>query len=233
MAANRKLLAVAVACAAAVVGVTGCSSDGDKDPFEGMSAKEIADKAADASKGAGSFRVTGEGKQADKSVKVDFSVAKSGDCTGKTDAGDKGVGELLVSGKTQYVKGDEAFWKNSMGSSAAAGKLAGKWVKTPNEKQEGTCSADQMFQSKKLKNVKREKDSDVNGKKAAVLTKNESGKKTTFYVAAEGKPYFLKVVTSDKEGPGTMYFTDYGKPVTVKAPPADQVADLKEVMSGS
>ncbi|MFG2649177.1 hypothetical protein [Streptomyces sp. NPDC048436] len=229
MAANRKLLAAAVACAAAFVGITGCSSE-EKDPFDGMSADKIAKKAADASKGAGSFRVSGEGKQDAKTVKVDFSVAKSGDCEGKMDGGKGGIAELLVSGDTQYMKGDEAFWKDAMGGSGKASTLKDKWVKTPNAKGEGICNADAMFQTKDLKKLKRGDDSEVGGKKAAVLTKNESGKKTSFYVAAEGKPYFLKVVTSGKEDPGTMNFTDYGKPVAVKAPAPGDVMDMEELM---
>ncbi|MBM7170676.1 hypothetical protein JQK87_20220 [Streptomyces sp. G44] len=231
MAANRKLLAVAVACSAAVIGLAGCGSDEEKDPFEGMSADKIADKAADASKGAGSFKIAGEGKQDGKPLKMDFSIAKSGECKGKMDGGAKGTAEFLVTGGTQYMKGDEAFWKDSMGGSAQASRLKDKWVKTPNEKKEGICDADEMFKSSELKGLKREKDAEVDGEKAAVLTKKESGKKSTFYVATEGKPYFLKVVTTGKEDPGTMYFSDYGKPVAVKAPPANEIMDLKELMS--
>ncbi|MFC8129581.1 hypothetical protein [Streptomyces sp. NPDC057302] len=229
MAANRKLLTAAVACAAVFVGVTGCSSE-EKDPFDGMSADKIADKASDASKGAGSFRVSGEGKQDAETVKVDFSVAKSGDCKGKVGGGAGGTAELLVSGDAQYMKGDEAYWKKAMGGSDKASTLKGKWVKTPNTGNGGVCDRDAMFQSKELKKLEREKDSEVDGKKAAVLTKDESGKKTTFYVAAEGKPYFLKVVTDTKEDPGTMYFSDYGKPVAVKAPAPGDVMDMKELM---
>ncbi|MGA4851178.1 hypothetical protein ACOBQB_34860 [Streptomyces sp. G5(2025)] len=230
MAANRKLLAVAVACSAAVIGLAGCGSDEEKDPFEGMSADKIADKAADASKGAGSFTVSGEGKQDGKPLKVDFSVSKAGDCKGKMDGGAKGAAEFLVTGDTQYMKGDEAFWKEAMGGSQAS-RMKDKWVKTPNEKKEGFCDADDMFKSSELKGLKREKDAEVDGKNAAVLTKNKSGKKSTFYVATEGKPYFLKVVTTGKDDPGTMHFSDYGQPVEVKAPPASEVMDLKELMS--
>ncbi|MEV2249975.1 hypothetical protein AB0I94_05305 [Streptomyces sp. NPDC050147] len=229
MAANRKILAAAVACAAAFVGITGCSSE-EKDPFEGMSADKIAKKAADASKDAGSFRVAGEGKQDSETVKVDFSVAKAGDCKGKVGGGAGGTAELLVADKTQYIKGDEAYWKKAMGGSGKASALKDKWVKAPSGGNGGVCDPDAMFQSKELKKLERGKDSEVDGKKAAVLTKDDSGKKTTFYVAAEGKPYFLKIVTSGKEDPGTMNFTDYGKPVDVKAPAPGDVMDMEELM---
>lgn len=229
MAANRKLLAAAVACSAAFVAVTGCSSE-EKDPFEGMSADKIAKKAADASKDAGSFKVTGEGKQDSKPLKVDFSVAKSGDCEGKMDGGAGGTAEFLVSGENQYMKGDKAYWKNAMGGAGKTSQFEGKWVKTPNAQGKSVCDADAMFQSKDLKKLKREKDAEVDGKKAAVLTKDKSGKKTTFYVAAEGKPYFLKVVTTGESDPGTMNFTDYGKSVAIKAPAPNEVVDLEELM---
>ncbi|MEU1024431.1 hypothetical protein ABZ366_20500 [Streptomyces sp. NPDC005904] len=232
MAANRKLLAVAVACSAAVIGLAGCGSDDEKkDPFEGMSADKIAKKASAASKDAGSFRVSGKGEQDGKAIKVDFSVAKSGECKGKMDGGAQGAAELLVVDGNQYMKGDEAFWKDAMGGGSQASRLKDKWVKTPNQKKEGACQADDMFKSGELKGLKREKDAEVDGKTAAVLTKTKSGKKSTFYVATEGKPYFLKVVNTGKDDPGTMYFSDYGKPVEVKAPPAGEIMDLKELMS--
>lgn len=229
MAANRKLLAAAVACSAAFVAVTGCSSE-EKDPFEGMSADKIAKKAADASKDAGSFKVTGEGKQDNKPLNVDFSVAKSGDCEGKMDGGAGGTAEFLVSGDTQYMKGDKAYWENAMGGAGKTSQFEGKWVKTPNAQGKSVCDADAMFQSKDLKKLKREKDAEVDGKKAAVLTKDKSGKKTTFYVAAEGKPYFLRVVTDGESDPGTMNFSDYGKSVAIKAPAPNEVVDLEELM---
>ncbi|TGB00611.1 hypothetical protein [Streptomyces sp. MZ04] len=233
MAANRKLLAAAVACAAAFVGITGCSSEDKKDPFEGMSADKIADKAADASKDAGSFRVAGQGKQEGKPIKVDFSVAKSGDCKGKMGGAEQGTAEILVSGEFSYMKGDEKFWKETTGGSAQSELLKGRWMKVPNDKGDGTCNPDDMFKSDELKDLKREKDAEVNGQNTAVLTKKESGKKSTFYVATEGKPYFLKVVTTGSDDPGTMLFSDYGKPVVVKAPPADQVVDPEKLGASS
>ncbi|MEV0111810.1 hypothetical protein AB0H77_00950 [Streptomyces sp. NPDC050844] len=231
MAANRKLLAAAVACAAAIVGLTGClGGDEEKDPFEGMSADKIAKKASDASKDAGSFRVAGEGKQEGKPLKVDFSVAKSGDCKGKMDGGTDGTAEFLVSGDTQYMKGDAAYWKSAMGGGGQTSRFEDKWVKSPNAKGAGVCDPDSMFQSKDLKKLKRGDDAEVDGTKAAVLTKSKSGKKSTFYVAMEGKPYFLKVVTSSKEDPGTMNFSDYGKSVAIKAPAPNEVVDMEELM---
>ncbi|MGW0903704.1 hypothetical protein [Streptomyces sp. NPDC002853] len=231
MAANRKLLAAAVACAAAFVGITGCSSE-EKDPFEGMSADKIAKKAADASKGAGSFKVSGKGEESGKSMQVDFAVAKSGDCQGETGSSATGTGEILVSGKDSYFKGDDKFWK-STGSAALGEKLKGRWMKSPPGQENKTCDKDQMFESKELKGLKREKDAEVDGEKTAVLTKKDGGQTVTYHVALDGKPYFLQIDKKGGDDPVKLNFGDYGKSVVVKAPPADQVVeqdDLKDLM---
>ncbi|MGA4839740.1 hypothetical protein [Streptomyces sp. G45] len=228
MAANRKLLAAAAACAAAVIGITGCGSDdGDKDPFEGMSADKIAKKAVDASKGAGSFKVSGQGEEDGKQVQIDFAVAKSGDCQGKTGSAAQGSGEIVVVDKTSYFKGDEKFWQNT-GSAQMGKKLKGRWMKSPGGKDSETCDKDEMFNSAKLKGLKREKDAEVDGEKAAVLTKKTGKKRFTYYVAMDGKPYFLRIEEKSDEST-KMTFSDYGTSITVKAPPADQVVDEKDL----
>ncbi|MGW0903702.1 hypothetical protein [Streptomyces sp. NPDC002853] len=44
-------------------------------------------------------------------------------------------------------------------------------------------------------------------------------------------PILLKADTSGKDDPGTMNFTDYGKPVVVKAPAPNEVMDVQELMA--
>ncbi|MET7357061.1 hypothetical protein ABZS76_01310 [Streptomyces sp. NPDC005562] len=233
MAANRKLLAVAVVCAAAVIGVTGCGSDsGDKDPFDGMSADKIAEKASKASKDAGSYTMNGQMKQGGQTSDIEFAVAKSGDCKGTMGSAKSGKAEFLSVGEFQYSKGDDKFW-DAKGGGSTAELLKGRWVKQPNRSGKPICNPDDMFSNKNLKKLKREDDTDVAGQKAAVLTRTKKDETTTFYVAMEGKPYFLKVVNKGKDGPGTVTFKDYGKAVEVKAPPADQVVDPKKLGSAS
>ncbi|MET9546121.1 MULTISPECIES: hypothetical protein [unclassified Streptomyces] len=232
MAANRKLLAVAVACAAAVIGVTGCSSDGDKDPFDGMSADKIAEKASKASKDAGSYRMKGQMKQKGEVSDIEFSVAKSGDCKGTMGSAKMGKAEFLSAGEFSYSKGDDKFWE-AQGGGSTAELLKGRWVKQPNKGGKAICNPDDMFSNKNLKKLKRKDDAEVGGAKAAVLTRTKDGETTTFYVAMEGKPYFLKVVNKGSDGPGTVTFSDYGKTVDVKAPPASEVVDPEKLASGS
>ncbi|MFD5700323.1 hypothetical protein [Streptomyces lasiicapitis] len=229
MAANRKLLAVAAACAAVVIGVTGCSGDdgGDKDPFEGMSADKIAKKASKASKNAGSFtmksQVTEDGGQATG----EFAVAKGGDCKATIDSRKNGHSEILTVDKSSYMKADEKYWKATAGATIA-GRVKGRWVKAPSQG-ESSCALGDMFESKKLKGLKREKDAEVDGKKAAVLVKKKGDKTSTFYVAMEGKPYFVKVTNDGGDEKGTATFSGYGEPVDVKAPAPGEVVDQKQL----
>ncbi|WP_030560613.1 hypothetical protein [Streptomyces aureocirculatus] len=223
MAANRKLLAVAVACTA-VVGIAGCGGDdGDKDPFEGMSADKIADKASAASKGAGSYRMVGEFKEEGGKNRIDLSVSDAGGCKGSMTSARKGKAEILASGKATYIKAGEDFWKAQTGSSSVGELAKGRWVKST----EGSspCGQKDMFKNDNLNKLERKDDAEVDGTKTAVLTRKKGKETTTFYVAMEGKPYFLKVDNESGDGPGTVTFSDYGKPVDVKAPPADQVVD--------
>ncbi|GHE79457.1 lipoprotein [Streptomyces longispororuber] len=228
MAANRKLLAAAAVCAVAVIGVTGCSSDsGDKDPFEGMSADKIAKKASTASRGAGSFTMLSRTTQDGQEITGEFSVLESGDCKATIESPKTGHSELLTIGETSYIKGDEAFWKAT--GPGVADRVKGRWVKSP-AKGKSACDLGgrKMFEGKKLKGLERGDDAEVDGQKTAVLVKKKGDETTTFYVALEGKPYFLKV-TNDGDSKGTATFRDFDKPIDVKAPPSGEVVDEKEL----
>ncbi|MFB7588245.1 hypothetical protein [Streptomyces sp. NPDC056169] len=48
----------------------------------------------------------------------------------------------------------------------------------------------------------------------------------TVYVATEGEPYILRLVTTGGDEPGTITFSHYDRPVEVKAPPAKDIAAL-------
>ncbi|MBT2390292.1 hypothetical protein J7E87_12870 [Streptomyces sp. ISL-1] len=97
---NRKILAVAALCVTAAVGLTACgggqSEDtADKaassppspkapvDPFEGLTADQIADKALKATKAANSLKVAGEGKDDGKDLSLEFALSKAGDCASR------------------------------------------------------------------------------------------------------------------------------------------------------
>lgn len=228
MAANRKLLAAAAVCAAAVIGVTGCDNgdDGAKDPFKGMSADKIAKKASNASKDAGSFTMKSRIQEKGGQTTGEVAVAESGDCKTKVDSAEKGHSEFRTVGKTSYLKAEEKYWKTTVGPTMA-GRVKGRWVKMSTQGQ-SACSVGDMFESKKLKGLKRADDAEVDGKKAAVLVKKKGAETTKFYVAMEGKPYFVKI-TNDGDNKGMATFSGFGEPVGVEAPPSGQVVDQKQL----
>ncbi|MFC8761028.1 hypothetical protein ACFUAG_09975 [Streptomyces sp. NPDC057193] len=47
------------------------------------------------------------------------------------------------------------------------------------------------------------------------------------------KPYVLRVVETGGKEPGTLTLSDFDKPVTAAAPPADQVVDMEQLTKGA
>ncbi|WP_411108291.1 hypothetical protein [Streptomyces sp. c-19] len=253
MRANRKLWAVATVCVAVVAGVTGCSKGDDKpaDPFTGLTADAIADKAVNTTKAATALRMNGTGKSDGDELTVDFSVDDKGNCKGTMQAPKGGKAELIGTGGVSYMKGDDTFWRSSGGedgasadeSGAMAEMLKGRWLKMPADAGSDSPSAfcdlktivKDMDEETPRKGMTRGADADVDGKPAVTLTKKgEKGETTTFYVAKDAaKPYILRVVETGGEEPGTTTLSDFDKPVTATAPPADQTVDMEELMKGA
>ncbi|MGW0735038.1 hypothetical protein [Streptomyces sp. NPDC002851] len=229
MAATRKFMATAAACAAALAGVTGCF--GEKDAFDGQSADQIADKAVAAMRGTDSLKMHSTGKQDGKPVTVDLEVAESGTCKTSMNLADMGKVESLTVDKQTYTKGDATYMKKILGEDAAK-KASGRWLKQPEGQGGGAaqdCATDKMFTSSELKGVKRGDDSEVAGKKTVTLVKKDKNQTTTFHVAAEGEPYILKAETKGKD-PSIADFTGFNQKFTVKAPPADEIVELEELL---
>ncbi|MEU6878148.1 hypothetical protein [Streptomyces sp. NPDC046712] len=264
MVANRKIWVAAMVCAATVVGVTGCSKSddtkakGDKkepvasatttqapvDPFKGLDADAIADRAVQATKGATSVHVVGDTTDDGDKMTLDLAV-DSKSCTGKMGMKDA-TADLLKADGTMYMKGDEKFWQviaGGEGGSAEEGQalaelLKGRWMKM--SKANAGEMADLCDLNGLMKDIDKDKsehkgmtkgpDAVVDGKPAVTLTKKKStGETTTMYVAKEGQPFILKVVDVGGDDPGTFVFSEYNKPVTATAPPADQVMDPEKL----
>ncbi|MFF4228824.1 hypothetical protein [Streptomyces sp. NPDC001820] len=257
---NRKILAVAALCVTAAVGLTACGGGQSEDtagkaassppspktpvdPFEGLTADQIADKALKATKAANSLKLAGEGKDDGKDLSWEFTLSNAGNCTGKLSYTGSGQAELLVVDKVTYMKADEAFWKGiakqkgtpAKQSTALAEMMKGRWMKAPADKSggmAGLCNLDALLKKmgdEDTSGVTKGESAEINGQKAITLTRKEGAETHTFYVATEGQPYFLKFVTEGGDEPGTVSISDYNKPVAVTAPPADQIFDLDKV----
>lgn len=74
----------------------------------------------------------------------------------------------------------------------------------------------------------RGKTTTVDGTPAIVLHEKDGKDSYTLYVATEGKPYLLKVVSKSAKDPGTVTFGDFNTPVPAEKP-AGKVIDLNEM----
>ncbi|BBC33771.1 putative lipoprotein [Streptomyces graminofaciens] len=245
---RRTALAALCIAAAATVTLTGCLPGGDdkpKGPFAGLSGGEIADKAVKATSNATSLRMKGEiqDDSAGGKVEIDMAMNKKGDCAGTMSIGGQGKAELIKSGDTIYMKYDEAFLRAQSKDSSkeetdmVVDMLAGKWTKTSATAEDSKdiasfCDLDTVLSDVEDTNsdAERGKTTTVDGTSAITLTERDGKDRYTLYVATEGKPYLLRVVSKSADEPGDITFTDYEKPVPAEAPKGD-VLDLDKELS--
>ncbi|HSX98871.1 MAG TPA: hypothetical protein VLG91_15995 [Streptomyces sp.] len=238
---RRTALAALCIAATATFSLTGCLPGEDKadGPFAGLTGGEIANKAVKATTDAESLRMKGEGQDSSgETVQMDIAMNKKGDCAGTLSMNGEGEAELVKVGDTIYMKYDEAFVRaQSKGSSKeeadmVVDMLAGKWTKTSATAKDSKdiasfCDLDTMLADFKDVNsdATRGKTAEVDGTPAITLDEKDGKDRYTLYVATEGKPYLLRVVSKSAKEPGDLVFTDYDKPVPAKAPKG-KVIDL-------
>ncbi|MFD5099985.1 hypothetical protein [Streptomyces albidochromogenes] len=221
-------------------GLTACGDEAKDDPFKGQKADAIAAKAVKATNGASSVHMAGTAHQeGGTTIKVDFKVDTQDNCTG-TLSGQGTEAEVIKTSETGYVKGNDAFWQNSLKAQPGAEKmisqLRGRWVKTPADETSTRDICDKQAFLAAMDNDKSERKgmtkgrtTTVDGQEAIVLKKKDGDQTLTLYVATKGKPYILKTTATGGENPSTMNFTDYNKTVKATPPPADKVVDPKKL----
>jgi hypothetical protein len=238
---RRTALAALCIAATATFSLTGCLPGEDKadGPFAGLTGGEIANKAVKATTDAESLRMKGEGQDSSgETVQMDIAMNKKGDCAGTLSMNGEGEAELVKVGDTIYMKYDEAFVRaQSKGSSKeeadmVVDMLAGKWTKTSATAKDSKdiasfCDLDTMLADFKDVNsdATRGKTAEVDGTPALVLNEKDGKDRYTLYIATEGKPYLLRVVSKSADEPSDLTLTDYNKPVPAEAPKG-KVIDL-------
>ncbi|MGW4381682.1 hypothetical protein [Kitasatospora sp. NPDC004531] len=243
-----------------MTGMTACGSDDRagsdaQNGLSGLAGQEILAKARAAGEKAPSVRMTLRMEQGSGAELITTSVARGGDC-----ATEIGGGDPIQAGadaKAQQIhilrKGDQSYMK--IESPVGAGGPADKWMAGRGK------AAVQMNSYCELALTMPETIGDmagaggewvaeagtrINGVPAAVLryvpgaaaadlaldAEADSGSEIRIAVAAEGEPYLLRAEMTTRAGRATMFFRDYGAPVTVTPPPADQVADFGDEPAG-
>ncbi|MFG2644418.1 hypothetical protein ACGFYP_26020 [Streptomyces sp. NPDC048370] len=221
------------------------------DPFENLTADQIADRGVDATQSATSLRMTGRVVSEDQPLDIDIALDDKNNCTGAMKVGG-GKAELRQADRITYLKGDEKFWRTSMTSQgvpppqidATIELVKGRWLKiTPGQAGSsdlsGVCDLDALLadlgdDKGERQGLTRGPDAEVRGTPVAtVVKKKPGGETTTVSVAQEGKPYILKMVKTGGDEPGSVELSDYDKPVKVVVPPADETVDLTKLDPGT
>jgi hypothetical protein len=141
---------------------------------------------------------------------------------------------IVVSDGTVYLKGSASFYK-SLGGSAAAELLKGKWLKAPASGSLGSLAKLTDIDTLMSQTLKPDAGSTltkagqktIDGQPALGLKSSKGG---TLYIATTGKPYPLQLAKTGGSGKGTgqISFKDWDKPVTILVPKdAIDVAQLK------
>ena len=235
--------ALTALCTSAVVGLTACGlatgagvGDDSAAKLEDRSGSTIANQAVKTTKGARSLTVTADFTTADGPEKYRMSSNTDGDCAG-TLAIDGGNAQLIKTGKTVYLKYDDAFWDSQGVDGKAAAELIGdRWLRSTADSSDvkeiaGLCDLDSTLDGLEQGSidVTKGKPTTIAGTPAIPLTEKDGKETYTSYVATEGKPYLLKVVVKGGKEPGTVTFSDFDKPLPAKAPAKKDTVSLDEL----
>jgi len=174
-------------------------------------------------------------------VFMDLALDRDGNCAGTMRMAAKGGSvELIKRGDQVWMKPDTAFWKAQVPGSqgaAVAELFKNRYIhgSTKDALLKGladTCDLS-AFQkqvdtgsSSHDKTLKKGAETTVDGTKVVPLKGTEGGRQSVLYVTS--KPPHLLVRAAQRGGGTdmTLGFSDYGKPVPSKTPPASQSVDI-------
>jgi hypothetical protein len=245
---RRTALVALCLAAAAAASLTGClpgeeekADSKPKGPFAGQTGGEIADQAVKATSNASSLRMKGDIQDDGSRVGLDMALDRKGECAGTMSANGEGKADLVKTGDTLYMKYDEKFLRAQSDDApkeetdGVVAMLADKWTKmsaTGSDAKDiaSFCDLDTVLADFQDVNsdATRGKTTTVDGTPAIVLHEKDGKDTYTLYVATEGKPYLLKVVSKSADDPGTVTFGDFDTPVAAEKP-AGKVIDLNEM----
>ncbi|MFB7666315.1 hypothetical protein ACFC1R_20565 [Kitasatospora sp. NPDC056138] len=190
---------------------------------------------------AGSLTIDGTATVDGEKTAVHLAEDQKGNCTGTVEAGSSGSFELRKTASRTWIKPDVTFWKSMGGKQVSDQKvvdavvqlLKGLWLTGGQDDQDLKGIADEMCgmaagmaaDDSKLKLTKGEAGTVDAVKTFSLDMTDEDGTTGKQYIATEGKPYLIRIANGPSDASNQFTFSDFGKPVTVEAPPADAVVD--------
>lgn len=232
-------------CALVVTGtgLVGCSS-GDPDAGTNgvgkLPAEKIQSRSRTAAKSASAVRLAGTVVSNGSTYTLDMQLKADGGTGSVTSK--NGTFRLLRVGEHLFLKADAAFWnhedgKGDGGSSAAANKLDGKFVKVPTgdpayKRFSGFTDKDVLLDG--LLTLHGTLATDGHHEENGVRTIRISGDKGsggTLDVSLEGTPYPLRLVRAGNAG--TLRLSDWGKDFSLAEPPQGETVDYGKQLPSS
>lgn len=135
--------------------------------------------------------------------------------------------QIRTVGRSVYRKASREYWRSRLGP-AAARLPAGKWIKVPVTDKSLADLADLLRKDQMADaflglpgTLSTGVFRTVNGVETVPVISDGPDKETA-YVAIVGEPYPVRIETGTDVG--SVDFLDYGRPVTITAPPPSQVA---------
>lgn len=226
--------AAVLVCVAVALSATACGASPGGDPTR----PGILGRAIEATEAAGSVTVHVDEVSLMVPVKGRVSLDRRGNCTATMSYGTAGTVELIkIDGKDVYLRRDEPLLRTQERHRSAeeldtlADEVAGRWTRPPVGGADAPAElalCDGVTIPPGLENgwagdSAQGEPATVDGRKALKLVRPGGESETTVYVAAEGPPYLLKIVTKGGETPGTTAYSGYERPVGAQAPPAEDV----------
>ncbi|MGW4819267.1 hypothetical protein ACWEP4_09840 [Streptomyces sp. NPDC004227] len=214
----------------------------ERAPFADLSGQEIVDRALKATRSATSLTLKGSVPDEEGTIELDLALDRQGHCAGTLGMHGEGEVGLIRTDDTVYMKFDEAYLRSEgKGQSKSevdgvVDMLADRWVKTGADSDDAKDMADFCDLDKLLADfddtrsvARKGKATTLDGTPAFTLTEAEGKDRYTLYVAAEGKPYLLRIENTTAKQPEDISFTDYGKPVPAVPPAGKDVLDLDKL----
>lgn len=198
----------------------------DKTPDEILTAAKAAATAAS------SVKVTTEASKDSTAPSVNLTLSQDGS-QGTIGTPSQGEVELISTGGNIYIKATDELFKQ-LGGAEAAKLFKGKWLAIPAKDPQAQSFAPFANKNPFLEGLltpsgkmTKEAPKDVNGTPAVGLATSNG----TLWVATVGEAYPLQVAQADDSG-AVVSLSDWDAPVTITAPPSDQIVDLSALKEG-
>ncbi|MDJ0343199.1 hypothetical protein QMK19_13485 [Streptomyces sp. H10-C2] len=255
MAFRRKVVAVVVACVTAVTatgalsGCQGGTSDrgsgarwavepsstatgGANGSLDGLTAPEISRRMWDAMNSTTSMTLNFSGVLRTKAMRMKIAMSTDGKCAAAVGQSGWTMQIIRTDDGTSYIKGDPGYWKAMGPKGKSVGELAGsRWIRfpatsVPGRRMSRSCDMKAFLGKMKPNHTSSTKGGPgaVDGQPVVTIRQKDAAGTSILSVAAKGTPYLVKLASA-RDGLNVT-FGDFGEPVRVAAPPANQTIDL-------